>query len=353
MLAALAASAVIAVAVPISRSRANPSGDFSRENADAAFAATGGNAAAIVVLIQTPVSFTLHEERFSVQHRSAEVTVGQALGRLGIRIGSKDLVMPSLESRLVSGLHVYVRYAKSVRLIAGSEEKLVYTQAETVGELLAEYGIEVVAGDRIFPDLGSPLRRGMTVSVVMFREGTEFTEDPIAYETVYEYDASMLKGEERLVRAGADGYVRRRYEVKSLNGQELDRELIAEEWVEPTAEVVAIGTRDPWTPSAGQYPPISFDGLSCVQSLNVYATWYSAESAGGGTTATGTAVYKGIVAVDPRVIPLGTRLFIPGYGYGLAADTGAGIVGNMIDLAYGADDIKDWRSKSLDICILG
>lgn len=96
MLAAVAASAVIAVAVPISRSRANPNGDSSPENADAAFAATGENAAAMVVLIQTPVSFTLHEEWFSVQHRSAETTVGQALGRLGIRIGSRALVLPSL-----------------------------------------------------------------------------------------------------------------------------------------------------------------------------------------------------------------------------------------------------------------
>jgi 3D (Asp-Asp-Asp) domain-containing protein len=85
----------------------------------------------------------------------------------------------------------------------------------------------------------------------------------------------------------------------------------------------------------------------------VYATWYTASSAGGGgVTATGTGVYKGIVAVDPRVIPLGTRMYIPGYGYGTAADTGGSITGNIIDLGYGPDDVKDWRSRWLDICIL-
>ncbi len=95
------------------------------------------------------------------------------------------------------------------------------------------------------------------------------------------------------------------------------------------------------------------EGLSCSRTLNVYATWYTAASAGGsGVTATGTGVYKGIVAVDPRVIPLGTRMYIPGYGYGIAADTGGAVIGNHIDLGYGADDVKDWRTRWVDICIL-
>ena len=87
--------------------------------------------------------------------------------------------------------------------------------------------------------------------------------------------------------------------------------------------------------------------------MTVYATWYSAASAGGsGVTATGTGVYKGIVAVDPSVILLGTRMYIPGYGYGEAADTGGAIRGYHIDLGYGADDVKDWSTRNVDICIL-
>jgi 3D (Asp-Asp-Asp) domain-containing protein len=84
----------------------------------------------------------------------------------------------------------------------------------------------------------------------------------------------------------------------------------------------------------------------------VWATWYTSASAGGSTTATGTGVYKGIVAVDPWVIPLGTRMYVPGYGYAIAADTGGGVRGNMIDLAYGDSDAYDWGSRWVDICIL-
>jgi 3D (Asp-Asp-Asp) domain-containing protein len=149
--------------------------------------------------------------------------------------------------------------------------------------------------------------------------------------------------------------------VKQLNGQELDRFLVDETWVWPTEEIVAVGTGVPVTPAPATAPPavvrqpaVSFQGMSCMQSLNVYATWYTAASSGGsGTTATGTGVYKGIVAVDPRVIPLGTRMFIPGYGYGVAADTGGAIKGNIIDLGYGPGDAMDWRPKYMDICILG
>jgi 3D (Asp-Asp-Asp) domain-containing protein len=53
-----------------------------------------------------------------------------------------------------------------------------------------------------------------------------------------------------------------------------------------------------------------------------------------GRTATGMPVGRGVVAVDPSVIPLGSRLYIPGYGNAVAADVGSGIQGNTIDLWY-------------------
>jgi 3D (Asp-Asp-Asp) domain-containing protein len=55
---------------------------------------------------------------------------------------------------------------------------------------------------------------------------------------------------------------------------------------------------------------------------------------GYGVTASGRRAGYGVVAVDPRVIPLGTRLFIPGYGYAVAGDTGSAIKGNRIDLGF-------------------
>ena len=96
-----------------------------------------------------------------------------------------------------------------------------------------------------------------------------------------------------------------------------------------------------------------------VRVINVYATYYTPASAGRppsdpnyGRTATGVLVTYGIVAVDPTVIPLGTRMFIPGYGYAVAADTGGAVKGYIIDLGYPDGVAVDWRSRWLDIYIL-
>jgi 3D (Asp-Asp-Asp) domain-containing protein len=93
--------------------------------------------------------------------------------------------------------------------------------------------------------------------------------------------------------------------------------------------------------------------------LRVYAVAYNAASAGRsrddphyGITATGVFVTFGVVAVDPNVIPLGTRMYIPGYGYGVAADTGGAVKGNIIDLGYPDGVPIDWVSQWVDIQIL-
>lgn len=71
------------------------------------------------------------------------------------------------------------------------------------------------------------------------------------------------------------------------------------------------------------------------RALFVSASGYSAFDPGNGNrTATGTIVRRGVIAVDPSVIPLGTRIFIPGYGEAVAEDIGSGIHGNRIDVAF-------------------
>ncbi len=82
-------------------------------------------------------------------------------------------------------------------------------------------------------------------------------------------------------------------------------------------------------------PAFVLRGLMPARAFTVVATAYTASSAGsngGGQTSTGSAARYGVVAVDPHLIPLGSRLFIPGYGHAVAADTGGAILGHRIDL---------------------
>jgi 3D (Asp-Asp-Asp) domain-containing protein len=74
----------------------------------------------------------------------------------------------------------------------------------------------------------------------------------------------------------------------------------------------------------------------------------------GEITANGMRAKKGVVAVDPRVIPLGTRLYIEGYGNAIAADTGGAIKGDRIDLCYNTPgECFEFGRRTVKVTILG
>lgn len=300
-----------------------------------------------IIPSQRPVQFTVHEEGLVSSFASARRTVGQALTAHGIVLGPGDLVLPSPHAPLTAGMHVFVEHANEVSLSVGGQERTAYTHAPTVADLLAEQGIVLEGQDRVSPEPSAPVRRGLSVVVTLVRENVEFSEESIPYRTLYQNDPLLLRGKEQLIQAGSEGYIHREYRVVYENGAEISRELVRETTVPANDEIIARGTRVPI-----QILITTVGDLECARKLTVYATWYTAASAGGsGTTATGTAVYKGIVAVDPRVIPLGTRMYIPGYGPGIAADTGGAIIGNIIDLGFGPDDPHDWVSGWVEICL--
>ena len=224
-----------------------------------------------------------------------------------------------------------------------------------MGDALNGAGYDLQPEDAVTPVRTKPVTSGMVIGLATIRDVKLSQDTPIPYATVYQYDSSQADGTTLVTQPGADGYVHHEYTAKQINGREVARQETTETTVQPTDEVVTIGTYVPATPTPEPAPadPAPDSSGQCVATYSVWATYYTAASAGGSTTATGTGVYKGIIAVDPRVIPLGTRMYVPGYGYGIAADTGGGVRGDCIDLAYGADDYYDWYSHYVDICILG
>lgn len=308
----------------------------------------------ISIDVRRAVPFTIMENGRESASTSSRPTVAQALREAGVVVGPGDAVTPDLQSPLESDARIDLRHAQAVTLALPDGHEVRYTLAATVREVLDEAGVTLPPGAFVDPSFDTPVTAGMAVRVVQLSATNDVEREFIESKTVYKSDESLAPGEIRTVK-GHDGAKVRRYEVSYVDGQEAGRAL-ADEYFdpEPVDTIVYYPTRT----GRGDAAPPS-DGGTVSRTINVYATYYTPASAGRapsdpayGITASGRAVTYGIVAVDPSVIPLGTRMFIPGYGYAIAADTGGAVKGYIIDLGFPDGVTVDWQPKWLDIYIL-
>jgi len=295
------------------------------------------------------------------EYHTTTATIGEFFNENDFSFADRDDISHNTSDEIEDGLHIEISKAFKITVNDGEEEKEFWPTGGSVEELLESENIEFDpdSDDRINFATGSKLAEGMNIEIVRVDKETEEVTETVAFETEEKNDSSLLKGEEKVVAQGEDGEVTKVYEVTYENGEKVDRQLIDEEVEkESTNRVVAIGTKEPQPEpeqnvvtlaseqsSSGSSSSSGNSGSgsstssesSSSKEFTMASTAYTASCNGcSGYTATGINLNanpnKKVIAVDPNVIPLGSRVWVEGYGEAIAADTGGSIVGNKIDV---------------------
>ena len=297
--------------------------------------------AAVTISVQRAVPVSIIQDGAETSVMTPARSVGEALFAEGIYIYAADIVTPALNSGVSAGMPISIHRAKPVTVAADGRTFSTRTQADTVARLLAQEGIVPQDKDYSTPDLQAAVSAGMLVQLTRVREDTVTEAEAIAFTTVRQLDGNLELDQSRVVTPGRQGTRKRTTRIVYENGKEA-RRFLEREWVdeEPTTQVIAYGThvvvRTLMTPDG----PIEY-----WRALRVWATYYTPASSGKardhpqyGITRTGIVATKGVVAVDPDVIRLHEHMYVPGYGFAAAEDTGGLILGMNIDLAFDDND---------------
>lgn len=284
---------------------------------------------------------------------TTEKLVKNILEEANIEVTEQDEISIGLDTEVGADNKIDIQKAFQLTLVDGLEERQVWSTSTTVANFLKQQGIKLGELDRVEKSMEDVITPGDRVAVVRVEKVTDVVEESIDFAVEKKHDSSILKGKEQVVTQGKKGTVERTYEVVKENGKIVTKTLQSEKVIsKPTTQVVAVGTKVV-TATASRN-----NTAAGGKEFYVTATAYTPNCNGcSGITATGINIKSNpnmkLIAVDPKVIPLGSKVWVEGYGYAIAADTGGAIKGNKIDILVSSKSAaKNWGRKKVRIKVL-
>lgn len=304
-----------------------------------------------------------------------EGTVADAVKKAGITLTGAEEITPPLDTPLVPDMEIKVTAQCGALVTIGGETETYNVSSGTVEDLLSDLGVELTEDDVVYPELSDVIYDGIEVVVQRVEYKEETTVESIDYGYVSEETSDMLTGTSKITQYGIEGERTVVSKNKYIDGELAESVVISEEVTrEPVDQIKLIGTGVPKTQSsasskpsqgasvsnkAGTFTDSSGKTVSYSKKLTGTSTaYYAAE---GAITATGVPVYLGGVAVNPNVIPYGSKLYIVSsdgsmvYGYATAVDTGGALMsGNvLVDVFYPTySQCVNWGRRNVTVYVL-
>lgn len=331
-------------------------------------------------------------------HRSYSSDPYEVLTEAGIELEEED----TYETGYADGMNqITVRRMQMVTVINRGAQSVIGTYGETVGSLLTRMGITPGTGDTLSCSSETQTYDGMTIELVHTETRIEEEDTVVPYPVNYYEDPDLEPDAEIVLVAGQNGLTHVKSEVTYRNGKEVSRTVVQETVQtkpvtqlvirgvdrtimeqpadpEPTEQSVSSGSTSsggssssgPSTSGGSRYDgsaetdgnvimTSSGESYTYVDVMTCSATAYTCEGYVGHTYS-GTLARVGAIAVDPTVIPLGTKMYVVSndgqyvYGYCVAEDIGGGIKGNKIDLYFDTyAECWDFGVRMCTVYILG
>jgi uncharacterized protein YabE (DUF348 family) len=306
----------------------------------------------LVFLIRKTVTVTVDGRQ--IQFITYKSTVKQALEDNNIYIGSKDKIVPSLESNLTDRENITLKRAVSIKVKVDGKNLNIQSAEENIAEMLNKESITIKSEDRVTPAKETPLFKDMEVEIVRVETKIITEVIPVNYQEILKKDNKQPNTKIQILQEGRGGEKLIITSIVYENGKEVSKKIINETIIkEPVDKII----------KQGGYPllPVSRSGdiMAYSRVFKAKATAYWAVRGVGSTyTASGRkAIWDpdgySTIAVDANVIPYGTKLFIEGYGFAIAADTGTAIIGNTIDVYFNTyNEACNWGLKYVNVYIL-
>lgn len=305
---------------------------------------TALTASALMIPAAAQSTYVIHDRNQTIVHTTFAQDPDVVLKEAGVKLGQSDVYTTAKSN---GNFDVTVKRRQTIHLMVDGQVRTVETYGENVSQVLDTLGIVLDSDDKVSVPLNAATVSGMTIAVTRVTTETLTYDEAIPAEEQVFHNNVLQPGQETVLEEGSDGLQTVTAAVTYENGVEVSRTITNTTVVtEAQDRIVIRGAEEAAMPTDAEGNAIVTAGGEVLEYERVIDGKATAYNCPGyvGHTASGTVAEVGKVAVDPKVIPLGSKLYIVSqdgqyvYGYCIAEDTGGLIKGNKVDLYFSTWD---------------